>query len=50
LGLTPPKTVDAEELLYKAQKVFAETKVDSLVVVSQGKVVGLIDVQDLIKP
>ena len=49
LGLTPPKTIDAEELLYKAQKVFADTKVDSLVVVSQGKVVGLLDVQDLIK-
>lgn len=49
LGLSAPKTVDAEELLYKAQKVFAETKVDSLVVVSQGKVVGLLDVQDLIK-
>jgi TalC/MipB family fructose-6-phosphate aldolase len=49
LGLTAPKTVDAEELLYKAQKMFADTKVDSLVVVSQGKVVGLLDVQDLIK-
>ncbi len=49
LGLKTPKTIDAEELLYKAQKVFAETKVDSLVVVSQGKVVGLLDVQDLIK-
>jgi len=49
LGLNAPKTIDAEELLYKAQKVFAETKVDSLVVVSQGKVVGLLDVQDLIK-
>ncbi len=49
LDLSAPKTVDAEELLYKAQKVFAETKVDSLVVVSEGKVVGLLDVQDLIK-
>lgn len=49
LGLNTPKTIDAEELLYKAQKVFAETKVDSLVVVSQGKVVGLLDVQDMIK-
>jgi hypothetical protein len=35
LGLKAPKTVDAEELLYKAQKVFADTKVDSLVVVSE---------------
>ena len=42
-------TIDAEELLYKAQSVFAETKVDSLVVVSEGKVVGLLDVQDMIK-
>ena len=49
LGLVAPKTIDAEELLYKAQKVFSETKVDSLVVVSEGKVVGLLDVQDLIK-
>jgi TalC/MipB family fructose-6-phosphate aldolase len=49
LNLSTPKTVDAEELLYKAQKVFADTKVDSLVVVSEGKVVGLLDVQDLIK-
>jgi len=49
LGLTAPKTIDAEELLYKAQAIFQETKVDSLVVVSQGKVVGLLDVQDMIK-
>lgn len=49
LDLSAPKTVDAEELLYKAQKVFSETKVDSLVVESNGKVVGLLDVQDLIK-
>tara|TARA_R110002050_G_scaffold200591_1_gene335538 strand:- start:86411 stop:87421 length:1011 start_codon:yes stop_codon:yes gene_type:complete len=49
LGLTAPKTIDAEELLYKAQAMFADTKVDSLVVVSQGKVVGLLDVQDMIK-
>jgi TalC/MipB family fructose-6-phosphate aldolase len=49
LNLSAPKTVDAEELLYSAQRVFSETKVDSLVVVSEGKVVGLLDVQDLIK-
>jgi TalC/MipB family fructose-6-phosphate aldolase len=49
LGLSTPKTIDAEELLYKAQAIFQETKVDSLVVVSQGKVVGLLDVQDMIK-
>jgi len=49
LGLTAPRTIDAEELLYKAQAVFHDTKVDSLVVVSQGKVVGLLDVQDMIK-
>ncbi len=49
LVLSAPKTVDAEELLYSAQRVFAETKVDSLVVVSEGKVVGLLDVQDMIK-
>jgi signal-transduction protein with cAMP-binding, CBS, and nucleotidyltransferase domain len=49
LELNAPKTIDAEELLYKAQAVFAETKVDSLVVVSEGKVVGLLDVQDMIK-
>jgi TalC/MipB family fructose-6-phosphate aldolase len=49
LNLNAPKTIDAETLLYIAQKTFAETKVDSLVVVSEGKVVGLLDVQDLIK-
>ncbi|MGB1004222.1 MAG: transaldolase family protein [Salibacteraceae bacterium] len=49
LDLSTPKTIDAEELLYKAQAMFAETKVDSLVVVSNGKVVGLLDVQDMIK-
>ena len=49
LELNAPKTIDAEELLYKAQAVFSETKVDSLVVVSEGKVVGLLDVQDMIK-
>ena len=49
LGLSTPKTIDAEELLYKAQAIFQDTKVDSLVVVSQGKVVGLLDVQDMIK-
>lgn len=49
LNLSAPKTIDAETLLYVAQKEFAENRVDSLVVVSEGKVVGLLDVQDLIK-
>ena len=49
LELNVPFTIDAAELLYEAQKVFSDKKVDELVVTSNGKVVGMIDIQDIVK-
>jgi signal-transduction protein with cAMP-binding, CBS, and nucleotidyltransferase domain len=48
LELKKPKSIDADELLYKAQQIFSETKVDELVVTQNGKVVGMLDIQQLI--
>jgi transaldolase len=49
LDLHVPLQVEANELLFHAQELFSERKVDELVVVSDGKVVGMLDVQDIIK-
>ena len=49
LELNVPLTIDAGELLYSAQAVFSEKKVDELVVTSNGKVVGMLDIQDIVK-
>jgi transaldolase len=49
LALNAPYTIDGNELLYVAAKAFKDRKVDSLVVTEQGRVIGMIDVQDMVK-
>jgi len=49
LDLKPPLTIEGDELLNEAKELFAEKKVDELVVTSGGKVIGMLDVQDLVK-
>ena len=49
LNLNTPLSIDGNELLIEAQKVFTEKKVDELVVTSGGKVIGMLDIQDLVK-
>ena len=49
ITLKKPITIRADELLIKAQELFASLKVDELVVIDKNdKVVGLIDIQDLV--
>lgn len=49
LQLKTPATVEGHELLYTAQAIFKDKQVDSLVVVEGGKVIGMLDIQDLMK-
>tara|TARA_B100000780_G_C21118295_1_gene452704 strand:- start:869 stop:1888 length:1020 start_codon:yes stop_codon:yes gene_type:complete len=49
LNLNTPLSIDGNELLFEAQRVFTEKKVDELVVTSGGKVIGMLDIQDLVK-
>jgi len=49
LTMSTPLSIDGDELLFEAQKLFTEKKVDELVVTSNGKVIGMIDIQDLVK-
>jgi TalC/MipB family fructose-6-phosphate aldolase len=48
LDLARPVTIESKELLYSAQEIFSSKKVDELVVVEDNKVIGMLDVQDLI--
>lgn len=48
LGLKMPLSIEADSLLIDSQKLFKEKKVDQLVVVENGKPVGLLDIQDLL--
>ncbi|MCK5400928.1 MAG: CBS domain-containing protein [Flavobacteriaceae bacterium] len=49
ITIKKPLTVGVEELLIKAQELFASHKVDELVVINKDdKVVGLLDIQDLV--
>ena len=41
-------TVDGNALLYQAVELFKTHKVDNLIVTDHNKVIGMIDVQDLI--
>lgn len=43
-----PITVEAEEYLIEASKLFKEKKVDTIIVTSEGLPVGMIDIQDLL--
>ncbi len=49
LNLKVPVSIQAHELLYTAQAAFKDKGVDSLVVTENGKVIGMLDVQDLMK-
>lgn len=42
-----PKTISSSALLIDAEQLFAESNVDTLIVESNGKVVGMLDIQDL---
>ena len=45
--LQPHSTIPASAKLAEAEQRFKEAKVDQLVVVEEGQVLGLLDVQDL---
>jgi TalC/MipB family fructose-6-phosphate aldolase len=49
LGLNAPFTIDGNELLYVATKAFKDRQVDSLVVTEGGSVIGMLDIQDMMK-
>ncbi len=49
LDLKEPLSIDGGELLIQAQEIFKAKKVDELVVTENGKVIGMMDVQDLVK-
>lgn len=49
LNLKEPRSIEGTELLYQAQAAFKDLQVDSLVVTENGKVIGMLDVQDLMK-
>jgi transaldolase len=44
-----PVSVDADALLYEASEIFKKKKIDNIVVLENGKPIGMIDVQDLVK-
>ncbi len=48
LELKKPYSIEAHALLYQASALFKETQVDTLVVTENGKVMGLLDIQDLL--
>ncbi len=48
LKLNKPHAVEANNLLVEASNAFSKHKVDQLVVTNNGKVVGMIDIQDLV--
>lgn len=47
IGTTAPKTISSSALLIDAEQMFAESNVDTLIVETNGKVVGMLDIQDL---
>ncbi len=49
LPLKTPKSIEASAMLVDASNLFKDTQVDTLIVTENGKAVGMIDVQDLIK-
>jgi len=44
-----PITIEADELIDEAARIIREKKVDNIVVTSQNRLLGMLDVQDLIK-
>ncbi len=49
LQLKKPKSIEAGALLIDASNMFKDTQVDTLIVTENGKAIGMIDVQDLMK-
>ncbi len=49
LTLKKPHTIEANTLLYNASALFKETQVDTLIVTRDGKAIGMLDIQDLMK-
>jgi transaldolase len=49
LTLKTPHSIESTALLFHAQQSFATNKVDELVVTENGKVIGMLDIQDLMK-
>lgn len=49
LNLKKPISIDADALLFDAQIIFSEKKVDELVVTQNDKVVGMLDIQQMIE-
>ncbi len=45
----PPITINGDSLLYDAVEIFKQKKVDNIIVLENDKLIGMIDVQDLIK-
>jgi signal-transduction protein with cAMP-binding, CBS, and nucleotidyltransferase domain len=48
LKLKKPKSIEAEAFLFEASALFKDTQVDTLVVTENGKVIGMLDIQDLL--
>jgi len=44
-----PITIDANSILYEASRIFKEKKIDNIIVLEDGKLIGMIDIQDLVK-
>lgn len=49
LGFKTPLVVETEALLYEAVDLFKKNRVDNLIVVQDGQLVGMLDIQDLVK-
>lgn len=48
LDLNKPVCIDSNEILYNAQVIFTKNKIDSIVVTENNKVIGMLDIQDLV--
>lgn len=44
-----PITIQADDLLYDAVNLFKQSQVDNIIVVENGKPIGMIDIQDFVK-
>jgi signal-transduction protein with cAMP-binding, CBS, and nucleotidyltransferase domain len=49
ITMNTPQNIDANELLYNAQAIFNEKRIDSIVVTDGDVAIGMLDIQDLQK-
>lgn len=49
LSLHHPISIEPNALLYEASQIFKEKKIDTISVVKDGKQIGMLDIQDLVK-